>query len=171
LSEGEGLRIVGEFVDYPGMLDALRRRVNELQLNGERFDEYAGLPRGYLSKLVGANPVRRLGMISFAPVLAGLGLRCLFVEDEAATQRLKKRVLPRNSSYARSVASYVTLPRKFMQAIGRKGGLARIANSTARQRSKSARLAIKARFENSTMRQRQAWARKAARVRWRKGAT
>ena len=171
MSEGEGLRIVGEFVDYPGMLDALRRRVNELQLNGERFDEYAGLPRGYLSKLVGANPVRRLGMISFAPVLAGLGLRCLFVEDEAATQRLKKRVLPRNSSYARSVASYVTLPRKFMQAIGRKGGLARIANSTARQRSKSARLAIKARFENSTMRQRQAWARKAARVRWRKGAT
>ena len=170
MSEGEGLRIVGEFVDYPGMLDALRRRVNELQLNGERFDEYAGLPRGYLSKLVGANPVRRLGMISFAPVLAGLGLRCLFVEDEAATQRLKKRVLPRNSSYARSVASYVTLPRKFMQAIGRKGGQARIANSTARQRSKSARVAIKARFENSTPRQRSAWARKAAIARWRKAS-
>jgi hypothetical protein len=40
------------------MLEALRRRVNELALNGERFDEYAGLPRGYLSKLVGAKPVR-----------------------------------------------------------------------------------------------------------------
>src|SRR6516225_3156116 len=143
MAEGdERPHIIADVSSYEAMLDALRRRVNELQLNGERFDEYAGLPRGYLSKLVGANPVRRLGMISFAPVLAGLGLRCLFVEDEAATQRLKKRVLPRNSSYARSVASYVTLPRKFMQAIGRKGGLARIANSTARQRSKSARLAI-----------------------------
>jgi hypothetical protein len=55
-----------------------------------------------------------------------------------------------------------------MQAIGRKGGQARIANSTARQRSKSARLAIKTRFENSTARQRSAWARKAVIARWRK---
>jgi hypothetical protein len=170
MAEGEGLRIVAEFSDYPGMLDALRRRVNELQVNGERFDEYVGLPRGYLSKLVGANPVKRLGMTSFAPVLAGLGLRCLFVIDEEAERRLKERVLPRNPSYARSVASYVTLPRKFMQAIGRKGGQARIANSTARQRSKSARVAIKARFENSTPRQRSAWARKAAIARWRKAS-
>ena len=82
-----GPRVVAEFSDYAGMLDALRRRVNELQVNGERFDEYVGLPRGYLSKLVGKTPVRRLGMTSFAPVLAGLGLRCLFVEDDAATQR------------------------------------------------------------------------------------
>jgi hypothetical protein len=54
-AEGDGPRVVAEFSDYAGMLDALRRRVNELALNGERFDEYAGLPRGYLSKLVGAS--------------------------------------------------------------------------------------------------------------------
>ena len=58
MAEGDGPRVVAEFSDYAGMLDALRRRVNELALNGERFDEYAGLPRGYLSKLVGAKPVR-----------------------------------------------------------------------------------------------------------------
>ena len=147
MAEGEGPRIVAEFSDYAGMLDALRRRVNELQLNGERFDEYAGLPRGYLSKLVGANPVRRLGMTSFAPVVAGLGLRCLFVVDEEAERRLRERVPPRNSSYVRATPSIVFTVRWF-RSIGRKGAQARI--------------------DNSTKQQRQEWARHAAIARWRK---
>jgi hypothetical protein len=128
------------------MLDALRKRVNELALNGERFDEFAGLPRGYLSKLVGTKPIRRLGMTSFSPVLVGLGLRCLFVEDEQATQRLKNRLLPRNSSYVRAAPSIV-LTVRFFKRIGRKGAQARI--------------------DNSTKEQRQEWARKAAIARWR----
>jgi hypothetical protein len=168
MAEGEGRRIVAEFSDYAGMLDALRRRVNELQVNGERFDEFAGLPRGYLSKLVGVRPIRRLGLISLQPVLAGLALRCLFVVDEEAERRLKERVLPRNSSYVRNGATYVTLTTKFLQEIGRKGARARINNSTPTQRRKWAKVAIRARYENSTARQRQAWAQKAVRARWRK---
>ena len=66
MAESEGLRVIAEFVDYPGMLAALRARVSELQISGERFDEFAGLPRGYLSKLVGARPVRRVVMVVFA---------------------------------------------------------------------------------------------------------
>ena len=77
MAESEGLRVIAEFVDYPGMLAALRARVSELQISGERFDEFAGLPRGYLSKLVGARPVRRVGMTSFSPLMNALGLRCL----------------------------------------------------------------------------------------------
>jgi hypothetical protein len=146
-AEGEGRRVVAEFSDYAGMLDALRRRVNELALNGERFDEYAGLPRGYLSKLVGAKLIRRLGMISFEPVLAGLGLRCLFVVDEEAERRLRNRVPPRNSSYVRGTPSIVFTVR-FFKKIGRKGAQARVDNSTKEQRRE--------------------WARRAAIVRWRK---
>jgi hypothetical protein len=141
-----GGRVVAEFSDYAGMLDALRRRVNELALNGERFDEYAGLPRGYLSKLVGVRPTRRLGMQSLSPVLAGLALRCLFVVDEEAERRLRDRVLPRNESFVRSTPSIV-LTVRFFQSIGRKGAQARI--------------------DNSTKQQRQEWARKAAIARWR----
>jgi hypothetical protein len=133
------------------MLDALRRRVNELALNGERFDEYAGLPRGYLSKLVGAKPIRRLGMTSFSPVLAGLGLRCLFVEDEAATQRLRDRVTPRNSSYVRGTPSIAFTVRWFRN-IGRKGAQARIDNSTPEQRSEWAKKAAVARWQKATSR-------------------
>jgi hypothetical protein len=128
------------------MVDALRQRVNELQVNGQIFDEYCGLPRGYLSKLVGAHPVRRLGMTSFGPVVTALGLRCLFVEDEAATKRLRDRVPPRNNSYVRADATHVVLTFRFMQKIGRLGAQARINNSTEAQRRKWARQAAIARW-------------------------
>jgi hypothetical protein len=138
--------IVATFDSYAGMLQAIRARVNELQIHGERFDDYAGLPTGYLSKLVGARPIRRLGMVSLAPVLSGLGLKCQFIEDQAATERLKNHVAPRNGSYVRGTPSIVFTVR-FFQKIGRLGAQARI--------------------DNSTKQQRQEWARKAAIARWR----
>ena len=114
--------MIAEVNSYGQMLAALRARVNELQINGERFDEYAGLPRGYLSKLIGAKPIRRLGMTSFAPVLAGLGLRLLIIEDQEATERLKNRLPPRNQSFVRSVAVHTNLTTRYLRKIGAKGG-------------------------------------------------
>ena len=150
MAEGDAPRVIADISSYEEMIAALRRRVNELNINGERFDEYAGLPRGYLSKLVGANPVRRLGMSSFEPVLSGLGLRCLFVEDEAATQRLKNRLPPRNGSYVRGGVTHLALTTRFMQKIGRLGAQARIDNSTEAQRRKWARRAAIARWRKTT---------------------
>jgi hypothetical protein len=147
MPEGEGPRVVAEFSDYAGMLDALRRRVNELQVNGERFDEYAGLPRGYLSKLIGVKPTRRVGMQSLSPLMNALALRCLFVIDEEAERRLKERLPPRNGSYVRGTPSIV-LTVRFFKKIGRLGAQARIDNSTRAQRRE--------------------WARRAAIARWRK---
>ena len=69
MAEGSAPRILADVSSYEQMLAALRARVTELQVNGERFDEYAGLPRGYLSKLVGAKPTRRIGMCSWQAVL------------------------------------------------------------------------------------------------------
>src|SRR5262249_23213131 len=112
----------------------------------ERFDEYAGLPRGYLSKLVGARPQRKLGMTSYGPVIAGLGLKCLFVVDEEAERRVRERVRPRNGSYVRSAPSIV-LTARFFQKIGRKGAQARIDNSTEAQRQEWARNAAIARWK------------------------
>ena len=115
-------RVIADVSSYEQMLAALRARVNELQINGERFDEFAGLPRGYLSKLIGARPIRRLGMTSFEPVLASLGLRCLLIVDEEATRRLKDRLPPRNESYVRSAAVHTNLTTRFLRKIGAKGG-------------------------------------------------
>jgi hypothetical protein len=50
------------------------RKGNELQVNGERFDEFAGLPKGYLSKLIGVKPVRRVANVSMGPLFNALGI-------------------------------------------------------------------------------------------------
>lgn len=47
----------------------------------------------------------------FAPVLAGLGLRLLIIEDQEATERLKNRLPPRNQSFVRSVAVHAVTTR------------------------------------------------------------
>jgi len=122
-------RVVATLDSYAGMLDAIRARVNELQVSGERLDEYEGLPRGYYSKVAGAKPIRRLGMTSLAPILNGLGLKCPFIEDPEGTKRLKNRIAPRNSSYVRDAPSIV-LTVRFFKWIGRKGAQARVDNST-----------------------------------------
>ena len=147
MAENEPPRIVATFDSYAGMLDAIRARVNELQVSGERLDEYVGLPRGYYSKVAGAKPIRRLAMTSLAPILNGLGLKCQFIEDPMGTEHLKNCVAPRNSSYVRGAPSIVLTVRHFKK-IGRKGAQARV--------------------DNSTKEQRQEWAKKAAAARWRK---
>jgi hypothetical protein len=146
-------RIIADVSSYEALLGALRERVTELKVCGERFDHFAGLPRGYLSKLVGAHPIRRLGMTSFAPVLAGLGLRCLLIEDQEATERLKNRVPPRNPSYVRTMpaSAGMILTARMLKRIRRLGGQARMAQLTPKERS--------------------ALARKAAAARWKKGAS
>ena len=149
MAEGDEPRVVAEFVDYPGMLAALRARVNELQINGERFDKFAGLPRGYLSKLIGARPIRRVGMTSLSPLMDALGLRCLFVEDPDGTARLKSRLKPRNPSFVRvmpAAAGLVFTPR-MLKRIRRLGGKARMARLTSQQRSELGKKAAAARWK------------------------
>ena len=141
MAEDEPPRIVATFDSYAGMLDAVRARVNELQVSGERLE-----PRGYFSKVAGAKPIRKLGMTSFAPILNGLGLKCQFIEDRVGTEHLRNRLAPRNSSYVRGAPSIV-LTIRYFKKIGRKGAQARV--------------------ENSTKEQRREWARKAAIARWR----
>jgi hypothetical protein len=118
-------RILAEFSDYPGLLNAVRSRVNELAINGERFDEYAGLPRGYLSKLIGAHPIRSLGRISMGPVFGALGIRCIIVEDPIATTRLKSRLTPRNNSFMRPSRTLQTVTDRQWRRIRKLGSEAR----------------------------------------------
>ena len=135
MSGDERPRVLANICSYEEMLAALRSRVAELQINGERFDEFAGLPRGYLSKLVGARPIRRLGMTSFEPVLAGLGLRLLVIEDPKGTERLRNRLVPRNNSYPRTVYTLHTLTDRKWSQIQKLGRAARWKKLSKAERS------------------------------------
>jgi hypothetical protein len=140
-------RVIGEFINYDGMLAAVRARVNELQINGERFDEFAGLPRGYLSKLIGANPTRRIGMTSMGPLFAALGICCVMIENPSATARLKGRLVPNQSNYMRPTYTHVIVTNRKWARIQKLGHQARQAvwnKLTPQQRSNMMRaLALK----------------------------
>src|SRR6516165_3684058 len=120
-----GGRIVGEFADYTGMLDTLRARVEELQIQGERFEHFAGLPTGYLSKLIGVRPVRRIGMTSLGPLFDALGIYCIVVENPAATARLKNRIRPRNNAYMRASYTHLAITNRQWSRIQKLGRQAR----------------------------------------------
>jgi len=134
-------RLIAEFSDYAGMLEAIRARVNELSINGERFDAFAGLPRGYLSKLIGINPVRRIHSVSMGPLFSALGIKCVMYEVPETTARLHRRLQPRNNSYSRRTELYVRplTPRQWarIQQIGRQ---ARWKRLTKKQRSEIMRM-------------------------------
>jgi len=128
-------RVIGEFADYAGMVAMLRARVAELQINGERFDEFAGLPRGYLSKLIGANPVRRIGMQSLGPLFDALGVSGVLVENTQATARLKSRLAPRNNSYPRTTHTLRVVTDRQWHRIQKLGRQARWKRLSKKQRS------------------------------------
>jgi hypothetical protein len=130
-----GGRIVGEFADYAGMLDTLRSRVQELQIQGERFEDFSGLPTGYLSKLIGVRPVRRIGMTSLGPLFNALGIYCIVVENPIATERLKNRLRPRNNAYMRRSYTLRTLTDRQWSRIQKLGRKARWKKLSKTERS------------------------------------
>ena len=144
----EGARIIAdEIVEYSDFMQALRARVNELQIQGDSFCEFAGLARGYLSKLLTIRSVRRVGMQSMGPLLSAMGVKLQMVEDPAGTARLR-RLRPRNLSYVRAMPAdaCIVLTPRMLQRIRRLGGQARMAQLTPEQRSRLARKAALARW-------------------------
>jgi hypothetical protein len=136
MAEGEG-RVIATFDSYAGMVEAIRNRINELALNGERFDEFAGLPRGYLSKLVGARPVRRVGMTSMGPLFGALGIYCIVVENPAATARLKNGLVPNQSNYMRPTYTHLIITNRKWARIQKIGRQARWERLSKQERSKA----------------------------------
>ena len=147
----EGARIIAdEIVEYSDFMQALRARVNELQIQGDSFCEFAGLARGYLSKLLTIRSVRRVGLQSMGPLLSAMGVKLQMVEDPAGTARLR-RLPPRNPSYVRTMPADagITLTARMLKRIRRLGGQARMAQLTAKQRSELGRRGAKARWRKT----------------------
>ena len=137
--------VIATFNSYESMLAMVRARVQELEIKGRAFDAFAGLPDGYLSKLVGQRPIRRIAMTSMAPLFAALGIRCVVVEDPEATERLKNRLQPRNNSFVRAAPRIMLTSRQWrrLQKLGR---AARWQKLSPKQRSEIMRQVATARW-------------------------
>jgi hypothetical protein len=102
--------------------DAFRARVRDLGIAYETVDAIAGLPVGYTGKLLGANPSRNFGAVSFDSLLGALGLKLVAVEDTEALARVQGRLVPIRRSAASRQEITVRMTRKFLKEIGRQGG-------------------------------------------------
>jgi len=85
---------IAEITSYEGLLDAIRRRLVELDTTFERLDDVAGLARGYSQRILSlTSPSKCLGSMSFAVILQTLGLRLQLVEDAGQLQRVRHRLV------------------------------------------------------------------------------
>ncbi len=145
-------RVIAEFSNYDELINALRLRAAELNLSGEQIDCYAGLPARYAQKLLGPNPVRRLGSISLGPFLGALGVRCILVEDETSVERIRRQITPRKAQYARNGmragSVQISLTSRFMQQIRKKGGENSRKYMSKRLAKQLAKRAAAARWKN-----------------------
>jgi hypothetical protein len=81
--------------DYRTLVETFRARADELGLSRAEIDRLSGLPDGYSGRLLGRAAIapgvnkqrRRMLPTALDLMLGVLGLKILFIEDEAATAR------------------------------------------------------------------------------------
>jgi hypothetical protein len=149
------VNVLGEIRSYSDLHDLMRARATELEISREVLDEIAGFQRGYSSKLLAPKPQRRMGNMSISVLLPALGTKLLLVADPQALERIKSRLVKRNSQNARqdtAIAVSFTVSRRFLRQIGRIGG----ANSrkymsperASEIASKAGKMGARARWKN-----------------------
>jgi hypothetical protein len=79
---------------YARLVVALRDRLCEIGTTFAGVDQLAGLPDRYAQKLLGHEPMKRMGAISLFPVLQALGLKLLLAPvDPPALAKLQAHAL------------------------------------------------------------------------------
>jgi hypothetical protein len=97
-----GANIGRPISDYRTLVETFRARADELELSRSEIDRLSGMADGYSGKLLGraatapgANKKkRRMLPTSLDLVLGVLGLKIIFIVDEAATARTLARRIP-----------------------------------------------------------------------------
>jgi hypothetical protein len=103
-----------------------RERIVQLGITFETADIIAGLPAGYTAKLLGPEPMRRIGPVALEALMGATGIMLIAVEDPEALARVRKRFVQRRRVASnRASPSYhvVKRTRKFMRQIGILGGI------------------------------------------------
>jgi hypothetical protein len=142
-------RVIAEFVDYAGLVAAVRTRIGELNVPLEQLDEIAGLPTRYVSKIIGPAQTRRFSMQSLAPLLGALGLKCIFVEDPQAIERFGSRLRQRMHNSPLLPVVHTRRPRQFYRQMGLIGGPLSRSKMSRRKASQLGRKAAHARWSRA----------------------
>lgn len=116
-------RVIAEFSDYSGLHAALRACRELRNISFETLDEIVGAPRGYFSKVFAPKSERKITMQSLGWALAGLGVKCLLVDDPHTLKQINGRMKSRDLKVVRAGTVHIVLSRNLMRKNQRKGGL------------------------------------------------
>jgi hypothetical protein len=149
--------------DMAGLVEAIRRRKDELNISNETIDAIAGFQSGYAGKVLAPKPIRHVGYMSLGLILGALGVGLQVVEDEEVRGRVegrwtrRKRACPPLLAVGLSTEEIQRLERQeYMRKLGSKGG--KMGGSKGGKR----------RMKTMSARARQRAASHAARKRWAK---
>lgn len=98
---GAALAVV---TDEVALVEALRKRADQLNVSRTELDRVSGMAPGYCAKLLCLPPMRYFGPQSFWNVAGAMGLAVLLVEDPVATARFSAKMQPRNRRAVRHLA-------------------------------------------------------------------
>jgi hypothetical protein len=80
------------------MVQAFRKRVEQLGTTYEAIDEVAGLPTRYVGKLLGPARMKGFGKLSLGALMGATGIKFLVVVDEEAMAKIAGRLTPKHPS-------------------------------------------------------------------------
>ncbi len=146
--------IIGEAVDYDGIIEAYRKRVADLGITNEMIDHLSGLQSGYVGKLLGPAQIRSIGRQSFGLLNQTLAMKMIFVVDEEAAKTMQSRWEKREVAVIMHSRLSIKAIERFLPIVAREMG--------RRGASKGAR----AGWAKLNPKKRAAKARRAARARW-----
>lgn len=138
--------------DYPGLQRAMRARADALKISRATLNEMCGLQEGHVEKLLSDPPKKNMGILSFGAVLQALGLKLVVTEDPEMMAVFADERVQRSERHVRMRADGThevyefKISRRMLRKLAVKGGHARAAKLTKRQRSASARVAALARW-------------------------
>jgi hypothetical protein len=139
-----GTDLLAVFGDYPGLIEALKRRRISLKMVQLVLDERAGLPSGYTAK-VECDPekrnARQIGTVTLPLVLEALGVSLALVRRKPS-----RKAEYQLQSHATPDVTPLDALEKNLSAWGKKGAQIRSARMSPAQRRKAARHAVSVRW-------------------------
>lgn len=136
--------------DYDDLHTMLRARADELGMTREQMDDRVGLAAGHSSKLLARVPSKRLGALTFGPVLAAFGLALIVVEDDESLSLIEQRLGASDNATDKKPSRYDWRLKKGTGWARRMNGLRRL-KLTPEQRSASAARAARARWQKQRL--------------------
>jgi hypothetical protein len=137
------------------LLQAIRNRISELNTTHQAVESLAGLQNGYLTKVIGSPPPKRMSLwLAFLLLEAiGLELRISVAPDfaERYKHRLDKRKVVRTKAVSKQAGLFgrqalEAMPPDMRLVRNRRGGRNRMRRMTPEQRSAFGKAAAKARW-------------------------